>query len=202
MSPSYHALQVHHLLRTFEQALHGRIADIEASAPNAGSDALAGRVIARIFEDGIGVIGHFAGQIEANLVALGIDVANAQPVSAPPSAPAVASEPPSQPAEPVLSQPSIEALRGEKLLEIENWRTVLLGSYTADEIAVWRAYPARVYGAGNGSLPPLTEIEQAEFARLSRIDQIEGYAAQLRDRVGRADTEAELAQITIADGWP
>lgn len=195
MSPSDHALQVHALLRTFEQALHGRIADIEASAPNAGPDALAGRVIARIFEDGIGVIGHFAGQIEANLVALGVQVA-------PASVPALASEPSSQLAEPVLSEPSIEALRGEKLLEIENWRTVLLGSYTADEIAVWRAYPARVYGAGNGSLPPLTEIEQAEFARLSRIDQIEGYAAQLRDRVGGADTEAELAQITIADGWP
>lgn len=198
MDAPTHALQVHTLLRTFEHALHSRIGDIESAALVSGPDALAARVIARIFEDGIGVIGHFAGQIEANLVALGIEVAGALPVSAP----GPSSAPSPQAAEPVLSQPVIEELRGAKLLEIENWRTVLLGSYTADEIAVWRAYPARVYGAGNGSLPPLTEIEQAEFARLSRIDQIEGYAAQLRDRVGRADTEAELAQITIADGWP
>lgn len=202
MDAATHALQVYNLLRAFSAALKSRIADINQSSLASGPDALAGRVISQIFEDGIGVIGHFAGQIEANLVALGVDVASAQPTSVPASAPAVASERPSQAAEPVLSQPSIEELRGAKLLEIENWRTVLLGAYTGDEIALWRAYPARVYGAGNGSLPPLTEIEQAEFARLSRIDQIEGYAAQLRDRVGRADTEAELAQITIADGWP
>lgn len=198
MDAPTHALQVHTLLRTFEHALHSRIGDIEASAPSAGPDALAARVISRIFEDGIGVIGHFAGQIEANLVALGVELTNALPASAPGPSPA----PSPQAAEPVLLQPSIEELRGAKLLEIENWRTVLLGAYTADEIALWRAYPARVYGAGNGTLPPLTEIEQAEFARLTRIDQIEGYAALLRDRCRQAASGAELEQISIADGWP
>lgn len=195
MSPSDHALQVHYLLRTFERALYGRIADIDGAALTSGPDALAGRVIARIFEDGIGVIGHFAGQIEANLTALGIAV--------PPVSPALGILPVQDlTPEPGLPEPTLEAARGSKLLEIENVRVVLLGAYSPDEMETWRAYPARVYGAGNGTLPPLTESEQAEFTRLSRIDQIDGYAAQLRERVGRADTEAELAQITIADGWP
>lgn len=192
MDAPTHALQVRALLRTFEQALHSRIDDIEASAPSASPDALAARVISRIFEDGIGVIGHFAGQIETNLRALGLDV----PGALPPPPPA------QQPGNQRTDSQGIEAARGAKLVEIEAKRVALLGEYLPEEIEAWRGYPARVYAAGNGSVPPLTQAEQDEFHRLSRIDRIEAHAAGLRARAGGASSEAELEQIVVADGWP
>lgn len=192
MTFSEHAIQVHALLRAFSAALKSRIDDIEASASSASPDALAARVISRIFEDGIGVIGHFAGQIENNLRALGLDV----PGALPPPLPA------QQPGNQRTDSQGIEAARGAKLVEIEAKRVALLGEYLPEEIEAWRGYPARVYAAGNGSAPPLTQAEQDEFHRLSRIDRIEAHAAGLRARAGGASSEAELGQIIVADGWP
>lgn len=192
MTFSEHALQVHTLLRAFSAALKSRIGDIDQGSLASGPDALAGRVIAQIFEDGIGVIGHFAGQIENNLRALGLDVPGALP---PPP-------PVQRPGDQGIGNQGIEAARGSKLLEIEAKRALLLSAYTAQELEAWRAYPGRVFGAASGTLPDLTQDEQDEFARLARIDQIEAHAAGLRARTGGAGSEAELEQIEIADGWP
>lgn len=191
MTFSEHAIQVHALLRAFSAALKSRIADINQSSLASGPDALAGRVISQIFGDGIGVIGHFAGQIENNLRALGLDVP-----ALPPPLPA------QQPGNQRTDSQGIEAVRGAKLVEIEAKRMELLGDYLPEEIEAWRGYPARVYAAGNGSVPPLTQAEQDEFHRLSRIDRIEAHAAGLRARAGGASSEAELEQIIISDGWP